>query len=49
MSRLFGPAVMGGYNLAYSLAETPISYVAEHIGDVLMPSIIRGWLGLFSG
>jgi PST family polysaccharide transporter len=41
VSRLFGPSVMGGYNLAYSLAETPISYVAEHIGDVLMPSYAR--------
>lgn len=35
---LFGPAVMGRYALAYSLAETPVAYVAEHIGDVLMPS-----------
>lgn len=41
ISRLFGPAIMGRYNLAYSLAETPISYVAEHIGDVLMPSYSR--------
>lgn len=41
MSRLFGVSVMGRYNLAYNLAETPISYVAEHIGDVLMPSFSR--------
>jgi len=41
VSRLFGPAIMGRYSLAYNLAETPISYVAEHIGDVLMPSYAR--------
>src|SRR4051794_21720389 len=35
---LFGPGVMGPYNQAYSLAETPINNVAEHIGEVLMPS-----------
>ncbi len=38
LSRMFGTSVMGRYNLAYNLAETPVSYVAEHIGDVLMPS-----------
>jgi PST family polysaccharide transporter len=38
VSKLFGP---GGYNYAYNLAETPISYVAEHIGEVLMPSFSR--------
>jgi PST family polysaccharide transporter len=41
VSKLFGPAVMAGYNLAYSLAEMPISNVAEHIGEVLMPSFSR--------
>ena len=41
MSKLFGPAVMARYNLAYSLAEVPISNVAEHIGEVLMPSFSR--------
>jgi lipopolysaccharide exporter len=41
MSKLFGPAAMGRYNLAYSLAETPISHVAEHIGEVLMPSFSK--------
>jgi PST family polysaccharide transporter len=35
---MFGPGVMGAYNYAYSLAETPINNVAEHIGEVLMPS-----------
>lgn len=38
MSKLFGPGVMGRYNLSFSLAEMPISHVAEHIGEVLMPS-----------
>ncbi|MET0658244.1 MAG: oligosaccharide flippase family protein [Steroidobacteraceae bacterium] len=38
MSKLFGPAVMARYNLSYSLAEMPIGHVAEHIGDVLMPT-----------
>jgi PST family polysaccharide transporter len=32
---------MGRYNLSYSLAETPITSVAEHIGEVLMPSFSR--------
>ncbi len=41
LSRMFGLGVMGRYNLAYSLAETPVSYVAEHIGDVLMPSYAK--------
>ena len=38
MSRLFDPAVMGRYNLAYSLAEMPVINIAEQIGEVLMPS-----------
>jgi PST family polysaccharide transporter len=41
VSKLFGPAVMARYNLAYSLAEMPISNVAEHIGEVLMPSFAK--------
>jgi PST family polysaccharide transporter len=41
VSKLFGPAVMAQYGLAYSLAEMPISNVAGHIGDVLMPSFAR--------
>jgi PST family polysaccharide transporter len=41
VSALFGPGAMGQYNLAYSLAETPISHVAEHIGEVLMPSFAK--------
>ena len=38
MSRLFGPAVLGQYNLAYNLAATPSTSIAENIGDVLEPS-----------
>jgi lipopolysaccharide exporter len=41
ISRLFGPAVMARYNLAFSLAEMPVSHVAEHIGEVLMPSFSK--------
>jgi lipopolysaccharide exporter len=41
ISKLFGPGAMGRYNLAYSLAETPVSHVAEHIGEVLMPSFSK--------
>jgi PST family polysaccharide transporter len=38
VSSLFSPGVMAHYQLAYSLAEMPIVNVAEHIGEVLMPS-----------
>ena len=41
VSKLFGPGVMARYNLSYSLAEMPVSHVAEHIGEVLMPSFSR--------
>jgi lipopolysaccharide exporter len=41
MARLFGPGIMGQYNLAFSLAETPLVYVADRIGDVLMPSFAK--------
>lgn len=41
VSKLFGAGVMGQYSLAYSLAEMPVSHVAEHIGEVLMPSFSR--------
>jgi len=41
VSKLFGPAIMGQYNLSYSVAEVPINHVAEHIGEVLMPAFSR--------
>ncbi len=39
--RLFGARVMGSYALSYSLAETPLIYVAERMGDVLMPAFSK--------
>jgi PST family polysaccharide transporter len=41
VSRYFGTAIMGLYNLSYNLAVTPTINVAEHIGDVLLPSFAR--------
>jgi lipopolysaccharide exporter len=35
MSYLHGPAVMGAYNLAYNLADTPAAQVGEQISDVM--------------
>jgi PST family polysaccharide transporter len=39
MAQLFGPNVMGQYNLAYNLAATPAEQVCEQIGDVVFPSL----------
>ncbi|MFO0571994.1 MAG: oligosaccharide flippase family protein [Polyangiaceae bacterium] len=41
VSRYFGPAVTGMYNLAYNLADVPAIHVGEQIGDVLLPSFAR--------
>jgi lipopolysaccharide exporter len=41
VSGLFGPGVMGEYNIANGLASTPTGHVAEHIGDVLLPSFAK--------
>jgi PST family polysaccharide transporter len=41
MSAIFGPRVLGLYNLGYNLADIPTSHVGEHIGDVLLPSFTR--------
>jgi lipopolysaccharide exporter len=41
VSKLFHTSVMARYQLSYSLAEMPISHVAEHIGEVLMPAFSR--------
>ncbi len=38
VSRYFGAAVMGGYNLAYGLAEIPATQVAEQLTDVMQAS-----------
>jgi len=39
ISRLYGPGVMGAYNLAYNLAEVPSIQVGEQITDVLLASL----------
>ncbi len=39
ITKMYGPAVAGLYNLAYNLADVPALQVAEQIGDVLMPSL----------
>lgn len=41
VSRFFGAAVMGEYNLAYSLAGMAPGLVAEQIADVLVPSMAQ--------
>jgi PST family polysaccharide transporter len=41
ITKLFSAGVMAHYQLAYSLADMPIINVAEHIGEVLMPSFSR--------
>jgi lipopolysaccharide exporter len=41
MLRMFGASLMGCYALSYSLAETPVTYVAERMGDVLMPAFSK--------
>lgn len=38
VSRYFGPAVMGAYNYAYNLADTPAVAVGEQISDVIAAS-----------
>jgi lipopolysaccharide exporter len=38
VARLFGTATVGTYRLSRNLADTPMTNVAEHIGDVLLPS-----------
>jgi PST family polysaccharide transporter len=37
-SGMYGPELMGAYQLAYGLAETPTGAVADQIGVVLLPS-----------
>jgi lipopolysaccharide exporter len=41
VANLYGPAIMGEYNLAYNLATIPSGHVAEHMGDVLLPSFAK--------
>ena len=39
VARFYGPAVMGSYNLAFNVATTPTSYIAEQAGDVMLPGL----------
>jgi lipopolysaccharide exporter len=39
VSGLFGPRILGQYNLAYNLAQTPSGLVVDQGGDVLFPSL----------
>jgi lipopolysaccharide exporter len=41
VSRFFGPAVLGKYNLAYNLADIPAVQVGEQISDVLQAAFSR--------
>ena len=41
VSRFFGPAVLGAYNLAYNLADIPAVQVGEQISDVLQAAFSR--------
>lgn len=41
VSRLFGPAVLGSYNLAYNLADIPAVQIGEQVSDVLQPSFAK--------
>ncbi|HJZ86471.1 MAG TPA: oligosaccharide flippase family protein [Polyangia bacterium] len=41
VSRFFGPAVLGAYNLAYNLADVPATQVGEQVTDVLLSSFAQ--------
>jgi PST family polysaccharide transporter len=41
VSRFFGPAVMGAYNIAFNLSGMAAAVVAEQILDILVPSFSR--------
>ncbi|MGH8027877.1 MAG: oligosaccharide flippase family protein [Pseudoxanthomonas sp.] len=41
MLRVLGAEAAGTYNLAFSLAHLPALYVGGHVGNVLMPAIVR--------
>jgi PST family polysaccharide transporter len=41
ISRLYGPAVMGQYQLAYNLADAPAGQVGEQVAEVLLPTFSR--------
>lgn len=41
MMRVLGPDAAGTYSLAFSLAHLPALFVGGHVGNVLMPAIVR--------
>jgi PST family polysaccharide transporter len=41
VAKLFGPAVVGQYNLSYNLADIPAAHVGEQMGDVLTPTFSK--------
>ena len=41
MLRVLGAEAAGTYNLAFSLAHLPALFVGGHVGNVLMPAIVR--------
>jgi lipopolysaccharide exporter len=41
VAKLFGPAQLGYYQLAYNLSELPSNQVGDHVGDVLLPAFAR--------
>ena len=49
VTKLFDAGVMGGYNYAYNLAETPITNIAEHIGEVSALGFILVLLAIWGG
>jgi O-antigen/teichoic acid export membrane protein len=40
-ARYFGAARTGEYNLAYSLADLPATYVGEQVSNVLLPTLMQ--------
>ena len=45
VSYLFGPAVLGAYNLAYNLADIPAVQIGEQVSDVLQAAFARSRTG----
>jgi PST family polysaccharide transporter len=41
ISYLYGPAVLGAYNLAYNLADVPAVQIGEQVSDVLQAAFAR--------
>ena len=41
IARLYGPELMGQYNVAYNLADVPADQIGEQAGEILLPSLAR--------